>query len=81
MSLNGQLNLLTSAVLGVLCSGGDQRCGAGASAWLHSDPASLELELYSSVIRGKLVIEFPVREWSRGPSGWKAARMAVDVML
>lgn len=44
-----------------------------------ADPPSLELELCSRVIPGKLEIESPVLGWSRRPGAWMVARMAGDV--
>lgn len=43
--------------------------------------SSLELELCSSMILGKVEIEFPVLQWSSGPGGWKAARMVGDIKV
>ena len=35
----------------------------------------------SRVILGKPEIESPVPKWSRGPGGWKAAKMVGDVKV
>lgn len=43
--------------------------------------SSLELELCSSMILGKVEIEFPMLQWSSGPGGWKAARMVGDIKV